>query len=131
MRKIRLHLLILAVAMALSAIALVGGPAASAANQVPGQLAGLWALPLGNGDYQDLLLADSRFEFFVNNPSGGFAFGDVSVSGDTITFYSSNRCSGTGTYQWSVSNGGLTFVPLTADPCPRAQYLPAGTGTRP
>src|SRR5439155_17089928 len=110
MRKRRLHLLILAVAMVVSAMALLGGPAASAANQVPGQLAGLWALPLGNGDYQDLLLADSRFEFFVNNPSGGFAFGDVSVSGNTITFYSSNQCSGTGTYQWSVSDGGLTFV---------------------
>jgi hypothetical protein len=129
MRK-RLHLPILVVAMALSAMAFAGGPAASAANHVPGQLAGLWALPLGNGDYQDLLLADSRFEFFVNNPSGGFAFGDVSVSGDTITFYSSNRCSGTGTYRWSVSDGGLTFVSLTADPCPRAQYLPAGTWTR-
>jgi hypothetical protein len=130
MRKRGLHLLILAVAIALSVTALIGGPAASAANHVPGQLAGVWVLPLGNGDYQDLLLADSRFEFFVNNPSGGFAFGDVSVSGNTITFYSSNQCSGTGTYQWSVSDGGLTFVALTADPCPRAQYLPAGTWTR-
>ncbi len=131
MRKRRLHPLFLAVAMVLSAIALAGGHAANAANQVPGQLAGLWVLPLGNGDYQDLLLADSRFEFFVNNPSGGFAFGQVSVSGNTITFYSSNRCSGTGTYQWSVTDGGLTFVPLTSDPCARAAYLPAGTWTRP
>src|SRR5215472_10864226 len=27
--------------------------------------------------------------------------GNVSVSGNTITFYSSQTCTGTGTYQWS------------------------------
>jgi hypothetical protein len=76
-----------------------------------------------------LLLADSRFEFFVNNPSGGFAYGEVSVSGNTITFFSSNVCTGTGTYQWSLSDGGLTFIQLTPDPCRRAEFLPAGTWT--
>jgi hypothetical protein len=131
MQKRRLHRLSFVAALLVSAIALVGSPTASATNQVPGELAGVWCLPLSSGDNQCLLLADSRFEFFVNNPSEGFTFGEVSVSGNTITFYSSNRCSGTGTYEWSRSDAGLTFVSLGYDPCRRAQYLPAGTWTRP
>ena len=130
MHKKRLHLLFLAATVLLSAIVLAGSPAASATNNVPGELAGVWCLgPLSGGDFQCLLLADSRFEFFVNNPSGGFAYGHVSVSGNTITFYSSNVCTGTGTYQWSLSDGGLTFIQLTPDPCRRAEFLPAGTWT--
>jgi hypothetical protein len=35
--------------------------------------------------------------------------GDVFVSGTKISFYSSEYSTGTGTYQWSLSNGGLTF----------------------
>ena len=129
MHKKRLHLLFLAATVLLSAIVLAGSPAASAANNVPGELAGVWCLPLSDGNFQCLLLADSRFRFFVNNRSSGSASGHVSVSGDTITFYSSNVCTGTGTYQWSLSAGGLTFIQLTPDPCPRAEFLPAGTWT--
>ena len=40
-----------------------------------------------------------------------------------ITFYSSNYCSGTGTYLWSLSDSGLTFVPRTSDPVRGRQFF--------
>ena len=84
-------------------------------------------MPDGNAEY--LILAGTSFTFFYNNPSGT-AVGDVSVTGDTITFSNSNRSSGIGIYQWSVRDGVLTFLPLNSDPCPRAQYLIGDTWTR-
>ena len=55
------------------------------------------------------------------------------MSGDTITFYSSNRCNGTGTYQWSLSDGRLSFVQVAGsnDPCQRRVFLQAADWTRP
>jgi hypothetical protein len=116
----------------------VASPAASEASRVPPQLAGQWEIsavslaPPYELGTEYLTLADSRFMFFFNNPSGGFAYGEVSVSGNTITFYSSNVCTGTGTYQWSLSDGGLTFVQVAGsnDPCPREVDLTLGTWTR-
>ena len=70
--------------------------------------------------------------FFFNHPGGEPPMGDVSVSGNTITFYRSQTCSGTGTYQWSLSGGGLTFGQAagSSDPCPREPILTSGTWTR-
>ncbi len=58
--------------------------------------------------------------------------GDGSVSGNTSTFYSSQYCTGIGTYQWSLSDGALTFVQAAGsyDPCPREAVLTSGTWTR-
>jgi hypothetical protein len=126
----RHHLFALAACLLLSTAVLAANPAAAATdNLVPAQLAGIWVdqLPGGNAEY--LILAGTSFTFFYNNPSST-AVGDISVTGDTITFSNSNRCSGTGIYQWSVTDGVLTFVPLNSDPCPRAQFLIAGTWTR-
>jgi hypothetical protein len=89
----------------LSIFALAGSPAARAADQVPPPLAGQWALPWQGGT-EYLTLADSRFMFFFNHPGQEPPMGAVSVTGTTITFYSSQTC----TYQWSLSNGGLTFT---------------------
>jgi hypothetical protein len=131
MRKRRLHLVFLAVSVVASAIVLAASPAASATAQVPPQLAGQWGISWQGGT-EYLTLADSRFMFFFNSPGGIPAMGDVSVSGDTITFYSSNYCTGTGTYQWTLSNGGLTFVQVAGsnDPCLREPILTSGTWTR-
>src|SRR5215468_1959932 len=101
-------LLLAAATATLSIFALTGSPAARAADQIPPQLAGQWAIPWQGGT-EYLTLADSRFMFFFNHPGGEPPMGDVSVSGNTITFYRSQTCSGTGTYQWSLSGGGLTF----------------------
>jgi hypothetical protein len=127
----RLHLLLATATAALSVFALAGGPAASAADQIPPQLAGQWAIPWQGGT-EYLTLADSRFMFFFNYPGGEPPMGDVSASGSTITFYSSEYCTGTGTYQWSLSNGGLTFMQAagSADPCQREAVLASGTWTR-
>jgi hypothetical protein len=116
---------------ALSIFALTGGPAASAAAQIPPQLAGQWAIPWQGGT-EYLTLADSRFMFFFNHPGQEPPMGDVSVTGTTITFYSSQTCTGTGTYQWSLSNGALTFTQAagSSDPCPRQAVLTSGTWTR-
>lgn len=131
MSKRRLPLLLATATAALSIFALTGSPAASAANQVPPQLAGQWAIPWQGGT-EYLTLADSRFMFFFNHPVQEPPMGDVSVAGTTITFYSSQTCTGTGTYQWSLSNGGLTFTQAagSADPCPREPILTSGTWTR-
>jgi hypothetical protein len=131
MSKRRLPLLFAAAAAALSIFALTGNPAVSAADQVPPQLAGQWAIPWQGGT-EYLTLADSRFMFFFNHPGQEPPMGDVSVTGTTITFFSSQTCTGTGTYQWSLSNGGLTFTQAagSSDPCPREPILTSGTWTR-
>jgi len=132
MSKRRLHLLfVVTAAVVLSALAFAGSPAARAAGQMPPQLAGQWAIPWQGGT-EYLTLADSRFMFFFNHPGGEPPMGDVSVSGNTITFYRSQTCSGTGTYQWSLSGGGLTFGQAagSSDPCPREPILTSGTWTR-
>lgn len=104
---------------------------AATITPLPPQLAGMWGIPWSGGT-EYLTLSDSRFMFFRNDPSGGFAFGHVSVSGNTITFFSSNHCTGTGTYEWSLSNGGLTFVQVasSSDQCPREAVLTSGTWRR-
>ena len=117
--------------------ALVGGGVATA-SRVPPQLAGQWEIsavslaPPYELGTEYLTLADSRFMFFFNRPGGIPPMGEVSVSGNTITFYSSNYCTGTGTYEWSLSDGGLTFVQVAGsnDPCPREVDLTSGTWTR-
>jgi hypothetical protein len=124
-------LLLAAATAVLSIFALTGSPAARAADQVPPQLAGQWAIPWQGGT-EYLTLADSRFMFFFNHPAGQPPTGAVSVTGTTITFDSSQTCTGTGTYQWSLSNGGLTFTQAadSSDPCPREPILTSGTWTR-
>jgi hypothetical protein len=133
-RKTPLRLFVATTAL-VSAIALSGSSAAGATDPVPEQLAGQWAIlhPLPEGGTEYLLLAGSHFTFFHNSPAKhAKPAGQVSVSGDTITFYSSNECTGTGTYIWSLSDGGLTFVqvPTSSDPCPREALLTLGTWTR-
>src|SRR5215831_5759524 len=105
MSKRRLPLLFAAATAAPSILALTGSPAASATDQVPPQLAGQWAKPWQGGT-EHLTLADSRFMFFFNHPGQELPMGDVSVTGTTITFFSSQTC----TYQWSLGNAGLTFT---------------------
>jgi hypothetical protein len=131
MSKRRVPLLLAAATAVLSILALTGSPAASAADQVPPQLAGQWAIPWQGGT-EYLTLADSRFMFFFNHPGGEPPMGDVSVTGTTITFFSSQTCAGTGTYQWSLGNGGLIFTQAadSSDPCPREPILTSGTWTR-
>src|SRR6516165_4166973 len=128
MSKRRLHLLfVVTAAVVLSALAFAGSPAARAADQVPPQLAGQWAIPWQGGT-EYLTLADSRFMFFFNHPGQEPPMGDVSVTGTTITFFSSQTCTGTGTYQWSLGNAGLTFTQAagSSDPCPREPILTSG-----
>jgi len=131
MLKRRFYLLFATAAAVLSTLAFAGSPAAHAAVQLPPQLAGQWGIPWSGGT-EYLTLADSRFMFFFNHPVGEGAVGDVAVSGNTITFYSSQVCNGTGTYQWSLSGEGLTFVQVagSSDPCPREPILTSGTWTR-
>ena len=131
MTKRRLPLLLATATAVLSIFALTGGPAARASDQVPPQLAGQWAIPWQGGT-EYLTLADSRFMFFFNHPAQEPPMGDVSVTGTTITFDSSQTCTGTGTYQWSLSNAGLTFTQAagSADPCLREPILTSGTWTR-
>ncbi len=65
MSKRRLHLLLATATAMLAIFAFAGSPAASAADQIPTQLAGQWAIPWSGGT-EYLTLADSRFMFFFN-----------------------------------------------------------------
>lgn len=133
MRTKRLQSPILAATLLATAIALIAAPAVSAKTEVPPDLAGRWTIVGPNGGTQFLVLADSRFSFFSPDFPDVPAQGDVAVSGDTITFFSSNRCQGTGLYEWSLSGGGLTFVQAAGsnDPCAgRRVFLQLGTWTR-
>ena len=129
----RFYLPLFAAVALFSASVLAGSAAASRRSQVPPQLAGQWAVALQDGSTEYLTLGDSRFRFFNSANGAQFAAsGRVSVSGDTITFFGSNQCTGTGTYEWSRSGGGITFVqvPGSSDPCPRGPILTSGTWTR-
>lgn len=130
--SIKLKLVGLLTVIAMFSLPVAGSPAARATHRVPADMDGQWAIPWQGGT-EYLRLAGSQFTFFYDSPSGGSARGQVSVSGDTITFYSSNECTGTGTYDWSLSDSGLTFVqaPGSSDPCLREPVLTSGTWTRP
>ena len=122
------RLLLLGLSVVSSVVALTAGPAPGATNLVPAELAGTWTR---NSGAQFLTLAGPRFAFFSPDFPDFPAMGAVSVSGNTVTFYSSNRCNGTGTYQWSLSDGRLTFVqvPGSNDPCARAVVLTSAAWT--
>lgn len=47
--------------------------------------------------------------------------GNISVDGDTIEFYNSDRCPGDpgGTYTWAIEDETLTFTLVGEDPCGR------------
>ena len=86
MRKAALRLPVFTTAV-VSAIALAGSSAAGATDPIPLQLQGQWAIPTpSQGGTEYLKLEDSHFEFSHHNPSTGTAKGQVSVSGNTITF---------------------------------------------
>jgi heat shock protein HslJ len=131
------RLALIAAGVAAAAVTMISSATASpkqtatGTNQVPPQLAGQWAISWQGGT-QYLILADSRFKFLFDYPFGQPPpMGAVSVSGNTITFYSAQYCNGTGTYQWSLSDGSLTFtqVATSNDPCPREAVLTSGTWT--
>ena len=128
MRTTRLQALILLAA----ALSLIGAPAVSAKSEVPPELAGRWTTVGPDGGTQFLVLADSTFSFFSPTAPDAPSQGKVSVSGNTITFFSSNRCQGTGTYVWSLVEGGLPFVEASGsnDPCRRSVFLQFVTWAR-
>jgi hypothetical protein len=43
--------------------------------------------------------------------------GRISVDGDEIEFYGSNRCDGRGTYEWSFEDERLRLTEIVEDPC--------------
>jgi hypothetical protein len=117
--------------LALFAMLVAGSPAAaSATHQVPPRLDGQWATRWSGGT-EHLRLYGTRFKFFFNRRVGLAAKGRVSVTGHMVTFYRSNQCNGTGTYKWSRSKRGLTFVqaPGSSDFCPRKPILTSRTWT--
>jgi hypothetical protein len=117
--------------LALFATLVASSPAAaSATHRVPPRLDGQWATPWSGGT-EHLRLYGTRFKFFFNRRVRLVATGHVSITGHMITFYRSNQCNGTGTYKWSRSKRGLTFVqaPGSSDFCPREPILTSTTWT--
>lgn len=117
--------------LGLFATLVAGSPAAaSATHRVPPRLDGQWTTPWMGGT-EHLKLYGTRFKFFFNRRVRLAAKGHVSVTGHMITFYRSNQCNGTGTYKWSRTKRGLTFVqaPGTSDFCPRGPILTSRTWT--
>jgi len=117
--------------LAVFAMSIAGSPAvASATHHVPPRLDGQWATPWMGGT-EHLRLYRTRFKFFFDRRVRLAAQGHVSVTGDMITFYRSNQCNGTGTYRWSRSKRGLTFVQArgSSDFCPREPILISRTWT--
>src|SRR5438067_2320535 len=100
--NLKLNLVGLLTTIALFAIPAAGSLATSASvtHRIPPRLAGQWAIPWSGGT-EHLTLYRSRFRFFYDRYVRFAAHGLVSVSGHRITFYRSNQCTGTGTYQWS------------------------------
>jgi hypothetical protein len=115
-----------------TSISLIGAPVVSGKSQVPPELAGRWTLVGPGGATEFLVLGDSRFSFFSPDFPDAPSQGAVALSGNAITFFSSNRCQGTGIYQWSLAAGNLTFVQASgsSDPCQRAVFLQFGAWTR-
>jgi hypothetical protein len=131
--NLRPKLVGLVATVALFAIPVAGSLPASASvtHRVPPRLTGQWARPWSGGT-EHLMLYGSRFRFFYDRYVRFAAHGLVSARDHRITFYASNQCTGTGTYEWSLKKGALKFVqaPGSSDPCPREPIVTSGTWRR-
>lgn len=116
-------------AAAATCVAVAGTPAFAAGTSTPPQLEGMWQYTDSDGMVQHLLIDASSIRIFVSGNDQ--AVGRLSVSGSIITLYPTNRCDDTGTYQWSVQGGTLTFALLGKDSCRRSTLLPSVSWTRP
>ena len=88
-----------------------------AADAAPPELAGTWRT-----DRDDRLRLIFSGTSYTLASMVGSSQGDISVSGDEITFSNCNcpdpTCLDPGTYQWLIEENSLTLTPVDpADPC--------------
>lgn len=91
------------------------------ALRAPSELIGTWHTVLGGpqgaqglSPNVELRIHETRYGI-SRGPEG--AAGKLSVEGDRISFYDGDICVGTGTYNWSIAGGELSFVSVEPDPC--------------
>lgn len=96
-------------------MSLEASPSSAPDDQAPEELQGTWQATISTGER---VILEFRASGYTVNRAGAVGSGSISVDGDTITF-SSARCElGTGSYQWAIEDGTLTFTPLEPrDPC--------------
>jgi hypothetical protein len=82
------------------------------ADMAPEVLQGEWQTT--NGDPATLTILRTSYQV---RRGGGFGRGNISVDGQEIVFSGSELCEGSGTYEWQIEDGTLTFTPLDDDPC--------------
>jgi hypothetical protein len=87
-------------------------------DAAPVELSGVWRTNLGTGDQvlDNVSLNLSGNQYAIQRgPNSGT--GSISVDGDTIAFFASSICDGTGTYRWAVEGETLTLTAIESDPC--------------
>lgn len=101
-----------------------------AADAAPPELRGIWETELNAEETLVLTLRGTTYQANIQgSPETGT--GRISVEGDTIEFFGSDRCPGDpgGTYTWVVEDENLTFTPVGEDPCGRNGFIPGQTYT--
>lgn len=95
-----------------------------APDAAPAEMRGVWTLQLSPEETLQLVLQRTSYQAGVQGtPETGS--GRISVEGDTIEFYASDRCPQDpgGTYTWVIEDGTLTFKLVGQDPCGRKGFL--------
>ena len=89
-----------------------------APDAAPVELSGVWRTNLGTGDQvlDNVSLTLSGNQYALQRGPNS-ATGSISVAGDTIAFFASSLCDGTGTYRWVVEGETLTLTVIDPDPC--------------
>ena len=95
-----------------------------ATDAAPAEMRGVWTLESSSGETLQLVLQGTSYQARVQGtPETGS--GTISVDGDTIAFYGSDRCPDDpgGTYTWVIEDGTLTFTLVGQDACGRKGFL--------
>lgn len=94
-----------------------------APDAAPAEMRGVWTLEFPEETLQ-LVLQRTSYQARVQGTTETGS-GRISVEGDTIEFYASDRCAEDpgGTYTWVIEDGTLTFTLVGQDPCGRKGFL--------
>jgi hypothetical protein len=81
----------------------------------PMELQGSWEATISTGEHVILTFRPSGYTV---NRAGAQGSGSIDVEGSRITFASARCELGSGSYEWAIEGGTLTFTPLEPrDPC--------------
>jgi hypothetical protein len=107
-----------------------GLPSAEASEQapIPEELLGDWESQKGTDPVVLTFLESGQYRVRRGYARG---FGSMAADGKRLEFFGGDPCLDRGSYEWSIQEGTLTFIPVGRDQCPgRAAVLDGLVYTR-